>query len=93
MSAFRTVVRVTNLVMCTVKTTTSFVTRTAFGTPPCTERMAQSDRRSAVVVFVAGEVDASNERAWAQVVSEPAATVTAPGPFIIRSQAMRHRAR
>jgi hypothetical protein len=55
--------------------------------------MAQSDRRSAVVVFVAGEVDASNERAWAQVVSEPAATVTAPGPFSIRSQAMRHRAR
>ncbi|MGH3636141.1 MAG: anti-sigma factor antagonist [Mycobacterium sp.] len=39
--------------------------------------------RSAVIVSVAGEVDASNERVWAQLLSETAATTPAPGPFVI----------
>jgi anti-anti-sigma factor len=39
--------------------------------------------RSAVIVSVAGEVDASNEHAWSQLLSEMATATTVPGPFIV----------
>ncbi|MGH3960219.1 anti-sigma factor antagonist [Mycobacterium sp.] len=46
-------------------------------------RVTTRRTRSAVIVSVAGEVDASNERAWAQLLSETAATTPAPGPFVV----------
>lgn len=53
------------------------------GNPDSTLR-ATSDRVGpAVVINAGGEIDACNEHTWRQLVSEAAAVVTAPGPFIV----------
>jgi hypothetical protein len=97
-------VQKTFLAMCTVKTTKSLATRTAFGTSTCTERTPQSQRRrSAVVVFVEGEVNASNEHAWgasgerdgrdrhrARAIHHRRSRNRCPAEVEQRSQAMRH---
>jgi anti-anti-sigma factor len=38
---------------------------------------------SAVIISIAGELDASNDRAWTQLLSKIAATISAPGPFLV----------
>lgn len=38
---------------------------------------------SAVIVAVAGEVDAGNEDAWSLLVGKMAAVATVPGPFVV----------
>ena len=38
---------------------------------------------AAVVVCVAGDIDASNESAWAQLLTETAATTTPPHPLVV----------
>jgi anti-anti-sigma factor len=45
---------------------------------------ATTDRRdAAVVVYAGGEVDAHNECTWRHLISEAAAGVIGPGPFIV----------
>ncbi|OSC36588.1 anti-sigma factor antagonist [Mycobacterium decipiens] len=45
---------------------------------------ATTDRSgAALLIHAGGEVDACNEHIWRQLVSEAAAGVTAPGPFIV----------
>jgi anti-anti-sigma factor len=43
---------------------------------------------SAVVVYVGGDIDASNESAWRRLVSRSASIAIAPGPFVIDVQAL-----
>ncbi|MDP7735623.1 anti-sigma factor antagonist [Mycobacterium paragordonae] len=51
---------------------------------PCSTLRAITDRSGeAVVIHAGGEVDACNENTWRQLVTEAAATATAPGPFIV----------
>jgi anti-anti-sigma factor len=72
------------------------VSTEAFASPPRTTRPAdfQLDvrglsratvqrHRDAVIVSVAGEVDASNVHAWAQLLTKTAATTRAPGPLVV----------
>jgi anti-anti-sigma factor len=45
---------------------------------------ATTDRNGpAVLIHTGGEIDASNEDTWRQLVSEAARLATAPGPFIV----------
>jgi anti-anti-sigma factor len=45
---------------------------------------ATTDRSgAAVLIHAGGEVDAHNEGTWRQLISEAAAVVTAPGPFVV----------
>jgi anti-anti-sigma factor len=45
---------------------------------------ATTDRNGpAVLIHTGGEIDASNEETWRQLVSEAAHLATAPGPFIV----------
>jgi anti-anti-sigma factor len=45
---------------------------------------ATTDRNGpAVLIHTGGEIDASNEDTWRQLVSEAAHLATAPGPFIV----------
>jgi anti-anti-sigma factor len=51
--------------------------------PGSTLRAAIQRNGAAVIVLAGGEVDASNEHTWRQLVGEAAATATGPGPFIV----------
>ena len=53
------------------------------GDPHSTLRATTQRNGPAVVVRAGGEVDASNEHTWHQLVSEAAAVATQPGPFVI----------
>ncbi|UQX10296.1 anti-sigma factor antagonist [Candidatus Mycobacterium methanotrophicum] len=44
---------------------------------------------SAVIVSVAGEVDASNEDFWSHLLSKMGAAATAPGPFVVDVRGLR----
>ncbi len=51
---------------------------------PHSKLRATTDRSGAAVLITAGgEIDACNEDTWRHLVSEAAAVVTAPGPFIV----------
>jgi anti-anti-sigma factor len=51
---------------------------------PHSKLRATTDRSGAAVLMTAGgEIDACNEDTWRHLVSEAAAVVTAPGPFIV----------
>jgi len=51
---------------------------------PRTMLRATTDRSgAAVLIHAGGEVDAHNEATWRQLISEAAAVVTAPGPFVV----------
>ncbi len=53
------------------------------GEPRSTLRAITDRSGEAVVIHAGGEVDACNENTWRQLVTEAAATATAPGPFIV----------
>lgn len=53
------------------------------GDPSSTLRATTDRFGPAVLINAGGEVDACNERTWRQLVSEAAAVVIAPGPFIV----------
>lgn len=53
------------------------------GEPRSTLRAITDRSGGAVVIHAGGEVDACNENTWRQLVTEAAATATAPGPFIV----------
>jgi anti-anti-sigma factor len=45
---------------------------------------ATTDRRGpALLIYAGGDVDASNEHTWRQLVDEAAKLATAPGPFVV----------
>jgi anti-anti-sigma factor len=43
---------------------------------------------SAVVIYVGGDIDASNQSVWQRLVSRSAAIAIAPGPFVIDIRAL-----
>jgi anti-anti-sigma factor len=51
--------------------------------PSSTLRAAIQRNGAAVIVLAGGEVDASNEHTWRQLIGEAAAVATGPGPFIV----------
>jgi anti-anti-sigma factor len=51
--------------------------------PRSTLRATIQRTGAAVVVLAGGEVDASNEHTWSQLIGEAAAVATGPGPFIV----------
>lgn len=53
------------------------------GEPRSTLRAITDRSGEAVVIHAGGEVDACNENTWRQLVTEAAATATAPGPFVV----------
>jgi anti-anti-sigma factor len=53
------------------------------GHPPSGLRTVTKRTGSSVVVHVGGDIDASNETAWQDVLSRGAAETVAPGPFVI----------
>jgi anti-anti-sigma factor len=53
------------------------------GDPHSTLRATTQRNGPVVVVRAGGEVDASNEHTWHQLVSEAAAVATQPGPFVV----------
>jgi anti-anti-sigma factor len=53
------------------------------GDPHSTLRATTDRSGPAVLINAGGEVDACNEHTWRHLVSEAAAVVTAPGPFIV----------
>jgi anti-anti-sigma factor len=53
------------------------------GDPRSTLRAAIQRNGPAVIVLAGGEVDASNEDAWRQLIGEAAAVASGPGPFIV----------
>src|ERR1700753_1289049 len=53
------------------------------GHPPSGLHTVTKRTGSAVVVHVGGDIDASNERAWQDVLSRGAAETVAPGPFVV----------
>ncbi|MEE6177641.1 anti-sigma factor antagonist [Mycobacterium sp. 050134] len=53
------------------------------GDPHSTLRATTDRFGPAVLINAGGEVDACNEHTWRQLVSEAAAVVIAPGPFIV----------
>lgn len=51
---------------------------------PHSNLRATTDRNGAAVLITAGgEIDACNEHTWRRLVSEAAAVVVAPGPFVV----------
>lgn len=53
------------------------------GEPRSTLRAITDRSGDAVVIHAGGEIDACNENTWHQLVTEAAATATAPGPFVV----------
>lgn len=53
------------------------------GDPHSTLRATTDRNGAAVLINAGGEVDACNEHTWRQLVSEAAAVVVAPGPFVV----------
>lgn len=53
------------------------------GEPRSTLRAITDRSGDAVVIHAGGEIDACNESTWRQLVTEAAATATAPGPFVV----------
>ncbi len=53
------------------------------GDPNSTLRATADRSGPAVLIYAGGEVDACNEHTWRHLVSEAAAVVTAPGPFVV----------
>lgn len=53
------------------------------GDPHNTLRATAQRSGPAVIIFAGGEVDASNEDTWRQLVGEAAAVATQPGPFVV----------
>lgn len=53
------------------------------GDPHSTLRATTDRNGPAVLINAGGEVDACNEHTWRQLVSEAAAVVVAPGPFVV----------
>ncbi|WP_205877594.1 anti-sigma factor antagonist [Mycobacterium camsae] len=53
------------------------------GEPRSTLRAITDRSGDAVVIHAGGEIDACNEDTWRQLVTEAAATTTAPGPFVV----------
>jgi anti-anti-sigma factor len=55
----------------------------SLGHPPSGLHTVTERTGSSVVVHVGGDIDASNERAWQDVLSRGAAETVAPGPFVV----------
>jgi anti-anti-sigma factor len=53
------------------------------GDPHSTLRATTDRNGAAVIINAGGEVDACNEHTWRQLVSEAAAVVIPPGPFVV----------
>jgi anti-anti-sigma factor len=53
------------------------------GDPRSTLRATAQCNGPVVVVYAGGEIDASNEHIWHQLVSEAAAVASEPGPFVV----------
>lgn len=53
------------------------------GKPQSTLRAVTQRNGSAVIIRAGGEIDASNEDTWRNLISEAAAVAAAPGPLII----------
>jgi anti-anti-sigma factor len=53
------------------------------GDPNSTLRATTDRSGAAVLIHAGGEIDACNEHTWRQLVSEAAAGVTSPGPFVV----------
>ena len=53
------------------------------GEPRSTLRAVTDRSGDAVVIHAGGEIAACNENTWRQLVTEAAATATAPGPFVV----------
>lgn len=53
------------------------------GDPNSTLRATTDRNGAAVLINAGGEIDACNEHTWRQLVSEAAAVVTPPGPFVV----------
>lgn len=53
------------------------------GDPRSTLRATTDRSGDAVIIHAGGEIDACNEHTWQQLVSEAAAGITVPGPFVV----------
>ncbi len=53
------------------------------GEPRSTLRAMTDRSGEAVVIYAGGEIDACNENTWRRLVTEAAATATAPVPFVV----------